>query len=127
MRLTHIASCFVVTLLAVGSAYAHHDFASTYVESGTTQIEGTLVQFDLKNPHSFIEIETKDDKGQVVKWSVEWAAASDLQSQGVTARTLKYGDVFTVTGNPGKLPEEHRIRLLTLKRKSDSFSWGAPK
>ena len=111
-------------LLAVGSAYAHHPFGETYVESNTTQIEGKLVQFDFKNPHSFIEIETTNGQGQVVRWSAEWAAASDLQNQGVTARTLKYGDVITINGNPGRLPEEHRIRLISLKRKSDSFRWG---
>ena len=124
MRLNQLASGIAISLIAAGSAFAHHPFGSTYVENNTTQIEGKLIQFDLKNPHSFIELETKDDKGQLVRWTAEWAAASQLQTQGVTARTLKYGDVFTIVGNPGKLADEHRIRLISLKRKSDSFRWG---
>jgi hypothetical protein len=124
MKLRYLVFSMAITVCAVGIAFAHHPYGATYVENDTTQIEGKLVQFDFKDPHSFIQIESKDEKGQVVRWNVEWAAATQLQSQGVTARTLKYGDVFTITGNPGKLPDEHRVRLLTLKRKSDSFSWG---
>jgi hypothetical protein len=124
MKLKLLASGFAVAAFAAGSAYAHHPFGATYVENHTTRIEGKLVQFELRNPHSFIQIESKDDRGQVVLWSVEWAAESQLRSQGVTSRTLRYGDVFTIVGNPGRLPQDHRIRLQSIQRKSDSFRWG---
>jgi uncharacterized protein DUF6152 len=118
------ASVLAIGLLAASQARAHHSFAATYFEDKTMQVEGKLVQFQFRNPHSFIQLEVKDDKGQVVRWSVEWGGAGQLGSQGITNETLKYGDVVTIIGNPGRIPEDHRIRMLSLRRKSDNFGWG---
>ena len=49
--------------LTVGRAYAHHSFAATYFEDKTIKIEGNLVQFLYRNPHSFVHVEAPDDKG----------------------------------------------------------------
>ena len=40
------------------------------------------------------------------------------------ANALKVGDVVWILGNPGRNPADHRIRMLTLKRAADGFSWG---
>ena len=124
MKLRTTISILAVAVLAAGYARAHHSFAATYFEDRTTQVEGKLVQFQFRNPHSFIQLEVKDEKGQVQRWSVEWGGASQLGSQGVTNETLKYGDVVTIIGNPGRDPADHRIRMLSLRRKSDNFGWG---
>ena len=52
------------------------------------------------------------------------SGVGQLGSQGVTNETLKYGDVVTIIGNPGRVAEDHRIRMLSLRRKSDNFGWG---
>jgi Family of unknown function (DUF6152) len=125
MKLKLFASVLAIALLAVASSVnAHHSFAATYFEDKTMQIEGKLVQFQFRNPHSFIQLEVKDEKGEVVRWSVEWGGAAQLGSQGVTNETLKYGDVVTIIGNPGRVAEDHRVRMLSLRRKSDNFGWG---
>jgi hypothetical protein len=124
MKLKLFASVLVVALLAASQARAHHSFAAAYFEDKTMQIEGKLVQFQFRNPHSFIQLEVKDEKGQVVRWSIEWGGAAQLGSQGVTNETLKYGDIVTIIGNPGREAADHRIRMLSLRRKSDNFGWG---
>ena len=124
MKLKLFVSVLAVALLAASQARAHHSFAATYHEDRTMQIEGKLVQFQFRNPHSFIHLEVKDEKGQVVRWSVEWGGAGQLGSQGVTNETLKYGDIVTIIGNPGRVAEDHRIRMTSLRRKSDNFGWG---
>jgi len=125
MKLKLFASVLAIALLAMASSVnAHHSFAATYFEDKTMQIEGKLVQFQFRNPHSFIQLEVKDEKGEVVRWSVEWGGAAQLGSQGVTNETLKYGDVVTIIGNPGRVAEDHRVRMLSLRRKSDNFGWG---
>ncbi|OFV93693.1 MAG: hypothetical protein A3H95_06345, partial [Acidobacteria bacterium RIFCSPLOWO2_02_FULL_64_15] len=91
-------------LMAVVPAYAHHSFAATYFEDKTQSIEGELVQFLFRNPHSFVHVEAKDEKGQVIRWSVEWGAGLQLNRQGVTRETLKPGDHVIITGNPGRNP-----------------------
>ena len=111
-------------LLFGATAYAHHSFAATYHEDKTVKIEGKLVQFMFRNPHSFVSIEAPDESGVMQRWGVEWGGAGQLGGQGVTRETLKPGDVVTVTGNPGRNAADHRIRMMTLKRKSDGFGWG---
>ena len=71
-----------------------------------------------------MQVEVKDAKGEVERWSIEWGGASQLGSQGITSETLKYGDIVTINGNPGRVAEDHRIRMLWLRRKSDNFGWG---
>jgi hypothetical protein len=113
-----------VIALAAAPAIAHHSFAAFYFEDKTMQIEGKLVQFQFRNPHSFVQVEVKPEKGDVQRWSVEWGGASQLGQQGVTSETLKYGDVVTIIGNPGRDADDHRLRMLSLRRKSDNYGWG---
>ena len=124
MRLRFLVPVLAFAVLAVSEVRAHHSFAATYFEDKTTQVEGKLVQFQFRNPHSFIHLEVKDEKGEVQRWSIEWGGAAQLGNRGITNETLKYGDVITITGNPGRVAEDHRIRMLSLRRKSDNWGWG---
>src|ERR1700752_1913007 len=83
-------------------AYGHHSFAATYLEGQTVTIQGELVQFQFRNPHSFIHVMVKDADGSDVRYSVEWGGAGQLGGQGVTRETLKPGDIVIVTGSPGR-------------------------
>ena len=103
---------------------AHHSFAATYDESRTVKIEGRLVQFLYRNPHSFVHLMAPDGNGEERRWAVEWGGAGQLSGQGVTRETLKPGDVVAITGNPGRNAAEYRIRMLTLRRPADGFGWG---
>ena len=61
-----------VTLTAAAiSVRAHHSFAATYDESKTAKIEGTLVQFLFRNPHSFVHVMAPDETGHMQRWAVE--------------------------------------------------------
>jgi len=114
----------VAAFLSGAQAYAHHSCAATYFEDKTVKIEGKLVQFIFRNPHSFVHIEAPDESGVMQRWAVEWGGAGQLGGQGVTRETLKPGDVVTITGNPGRNPADHRLRMVSLRRNSDGFGWG---
>ena len=94
------------------STYAHHSQAAQYDTSKQVRIEGTLVQFQFRNPHTFIQIEAPDETGKLVRWSIEWGGVGQLNGQGVTRTTLKYGDPVIITANPSRTPT------------SDGFGWG---
>ena len=112
-------------LLSGMTAYAHHSQAAQYDTTKQVKIEGTLVQFQYRNPHSFLHVEAPDDKGVVQRWSIEWGGAGQLTGQGVDRNTLKYGDVVAITANPSRTPNDHKLHMVTLKRSSDGFGWGA--
>jgi hypothetical protein len=106
-----------------GRAYAHHSFAATYVVDKEIKIEGKLVEFMYRNPHSFVKLEAQNDKGQVETWAVEWGGGAQLSRDGVSRDTLKPGDHVIVTGNPGRDSAEHRIRMHSITRPSDGWKW----
>jgi hypothetical protein len=110
--------------LSAGHLSAHHSFAATYFEDKQEKIEGNLVQFLFRNPHSYVHVEVKAPNGEVVRYAVEWGAGGQLGRQGVTRDTLKVGDHVIIVGNPGRNPEDHRLRLLRLQRPSDGYTWG---
>ena len=107
------------------NAWAHHSFAATYFEDKRVTVEGDLVQFLYRNPHSFVHVEVKDPAtGEMVRWAVEWGAGGQLGRQGVTRETLKPGDHVIVVGNPGRNPEDHRLRMVNITRPADGWKWG---
>ena len=112
------------TLLFAIAASAHHSIAGTYDQGREVKVEGKLVQFLFRNPHAFVHIEAPDENGVTQRWAVEWGGAAQLSGQGVKRDTLKSGDIVTITGNPGRNPADHRLKMNTLKRKSDGFGWG---
>ena len=107
------------------AAYAHHSFASTYDEDESIEIEGEIVAFMFRNPHTFIHVMAPDENGEIHRWGVEWGGAGQLGRQGVTRRTLKPGDRVVITGTPSRNVEnDHRMKMVTLHRGSDGFGWG---
>jgi len=126
MKRTLFALVLVAGAMVVssGRAYAHHSFAATYFEDKTQKIEGNLVQFLYRNPHSFVHVEAPDEKGTMQRWAVEWGAGGQLGRQGVTRETLKPGDHVIIVGNPGRNPEDHRLRMVNITRPSDGWKWG---
>ena len=114
----------VLITVGASSALAHHSFAATYLEDQSVTIEGQLVQFLLRNPHSFVHVMVKEADGTMVRYVVEWGSPAQLGGQGVTRDTLKPGDHVVISGNPGRNAADHRIRLLQFKRPKDGWSWG---
>ena len=114
----------IVLTLSAGSVAAHHSFAATYLEGQTQKIEGKVVQFLFRNPHSFLHVEAPDEKGTIQVWNIEWGGGGVLGRQGVSRDTLKPGDRVIVVGQPGRVPEEHRLRMVNLTRPVDGWKWG---
>ncbi len=124
-KLATIAAATGLMLIAT-PVWAHHSFAGTYLEDAQpVKVEGTLVAFLVRNPHSFVNVESKDPKtGEMIRWSIEWGAAGQLAQQGVRTGSLKVGDHVIVTGSPGRNAQDHRLRMRTIVRPSDGWSWG---
>ena len=122
-RLAVVAA--IVALLAGGSAsYAHHSYGATYDVSKEIKLEGKLVQFVYRNPHSFVTIQAPDGKGVQQRWAVEWSGTAQLTNQGVNKETLRVGDEIVIVGRPSRVPNEFRVLMVSLKRPLDGFTWG---
>ena len=113
-------------LAASTAAYAHHSYAATYDVTREVKIEGKLVQFVYRNPHSFVHVAATDEKGAPQRWAVEWSGTTQLNNAGVNKESLKVGDVVVIMGRPSRVAGEFRALMLSLKRPSDGFTWGSP-
>jgi hypothetical protein len=115
---------FAGAFLFGATAYAHHSLAATYYPEKEVKLEGKIIEFLFRNPHSFLQIEAPDEKGVIQRWSLEWRASGQLGQQGIKRDTLRVGDDVVVTINPSRTAADHRGALKTLHRKSDNFGWG---
>lgn len=117
------AALALAVVVASTGARAHHSFAATYLEDQSVTIEGQIVQFLLRNPHSFVHVMVKDPDGTLQRYVIEWGSPAQLAGK-VSRDTVKPGDQVIITGNPGRNAGDRRVRLLTFKRPSDGWSWG---
>jgi hypothetical protein len=121
------AMILAASCLAGASVSAHHSFAATYIENQSVTVEGQLVQFQFRNPHSIVQMIVQERDGRDVRYAAEWRGAGELVMQGVTNGTFRVGDRLVITGNPSRNSSDHRIRLLRLVRPRDGFEWTWPK
>jgi len=117
---------FVAVIAAVlaGSAYAHHSFGATYEVSKQMKLDGKIVQFVYRNPHSFVHVEAPDAEGKQQRWAVEWGGTAQLTASNITRESLKVGDKVVIVGRPSRVPSEYRVLMVNLLRPSDGFTWG---
>ena len=123
----HTLLALIVTagaMISGGRALAHHSFAATYLEDKTQKVEGKVVQFLFRNPHSFVTVAGRDERGVTQQWSIEWGSSGHLSRQGVTRDTLKVGDRVVVIGHPGRTAEDHRLHMVSIQRPADGWKWG---
>ena len=118
-----MAAVGVGMLLAAVPMSAHHSFAAVYDSAKSVTVEGTLVQFVLRNPHSFLFVDAKDADGVTQRFEVEWIAARHTNREGVNKDSLKVGDHVVVTGNPGRNPGDHRIRMTSITQTESGWKW----
>lgn len=111
-------------MLSAAVGYAHHSYAATYDVGKEVKLEGKLITFQYKNPHSYVMIQAPDSKGVAQRWSVEWAGTSQLSNRGINQETLKVGDAIIIVGRPSRVPGELKLLMVNLTRPSDGFSWG---
>src|SRR5262249_49122339 len=118
---------FTITtaLFAVTAAYAHHSYAATYDTAKQVKLDGKLVQFVFRNPHAYVHVQAPDQNGVMQRWAVEWSGTTQLGQQNINSQTLKVGDEVQILARPSRVPNEYRALMVTLKRPSDGFTWGA--
>ena len=88
-------------LFVNGSISAHHSTAM-YDNQNPVTVTGVVKKLEWTNPHAFVYLEVKDDKGATVEWEVEMMSLNHLRSYGWTSKTVKPGDIISCTGAPAK-------------------------
>jgi uncharacterized protein DUF6152 len=118
-----LALVVIAVAMAGTGAFAHHPFARTYLEDKEITIEGEVAEWVYSEPHSFVHLIVRDSRNHTQRWIVECRGAHQLRRQGVSWETLKPGQLVIVTGSPGRVTPEYRLRLRALVRPQDGWRW----
>ena len=104
MRIRHVVAVAAVgTLLALGShVSAHHAFAAEFDLNQPLELKGSLVKWEMVNPHSWFHISVKDESGKETLWMVEGGSPNQLIRMGVTKNTVPVGTELVVEGYRAK-------------------------
>jgi hypothetical protein len=91
----------VAALLVSTAALAHHGGASLYDMKKEATLKATITEFVWTNPHVEVGIETAD-KGPIGRWLLELGSPANIVKRGWSRKSLKPGDVVTITFHPGR-------------------------
>jgi hypothetical protein len=80
-------------------AFAHHSF-SMFDRAKTVTTEGTVVSFEMINPHSWLYLMTKDSDGEAVEWAFEMGGLAAMARVGFQKDWIKPGDRVSVDFHP---------------------------
>jgi len=78
-------------LLAGAPVQGHHAFAAEFDVNKPLKLRGTLVKWEMINPHSWFHVDVKDADGKVTTWTIEGGSPNQLIRMGVTKNTVPVG------------------------------------
>jgi hypothetical protein len=89
-------------LLAAAPAWAHHAFAAEFDSTRPLKLHGTVTEWEMINPHSWIHLDVKNDDGTVVSWMIEAGSPNTLLRLGFSRNSLPPGTELVVDGYQSK-------------------------
>ena len=98
MKAVFVGVVGVAWLLTAASATAHHSFAAEFDINRPVKLTGTVTKLEWTNPHAWVFIDAKDDKGNAQSWAIELVGINDLLRLGWGRNRVKTGDVINVDG-----------------------------
>ena len=89
-------------LLAAAPVWAHHAFSAEFDSGRPLKLRGTVTQWELVNPHSWIHMDVKGQDGTVTNWMIEVGSPNSLFRLGFTKSSLPPGTEILVDGYQAK-------------------------
>ena len=84
-----------LVLLLVAPVLAHHSHGN-YNMTAYTVLTGVVKEVHWINPHTWIYIEVKDEKGEPTMWALEGASVIQVERRGWAKDMIKVGSTIGV-------------------------------
>jgi len=85
----------MLTTFGVSLTSAHHSH-NAYEVTVWSELEGTVSNVLIMNPHSWIYLDVADASGEVTTWAIEAASPAQIYENGVTPEDVQPGDFVKV-------------------------------
>src|SRR5687768_9356582 len=97
------AIAVVICVVVCGSpAFAHHSFAPHFDSSKPVSIEGTVTQYEQRNPHSYLHLSAVDENGRTREYVCESHGVTQLTRNGIRPDMFKAGTRVRITGSASR-------------------------
>ncbi|MGH9147532.1 MAG: DUF6152 family protein [Vicinamibacterales bacterium] len=114
MKRLLVGSLAVIVLWMPSSVAAHHSPA-VFDRTKEIKLVGVVKEFKWSNPHSWIELDVRNEKGVMETWGVEMNPPSYLIKAGWKRTSIKAGDEVTIMVHPLRNGEKGgQFRSITL-------------
>ena len=116
MRIRLAGPLASIALLLSSSVWvsAHHSVVAYYDTNTQLTLKGSVTKIEWTNPHAFVYIDVRDERGNVTNWAIETDSPNVLSRAGWSRTTLKPDDTITVIGFPAK-KQHAALRLVMLE------------
>ncbi len=79
--------CAVALVLPVSAHHSHGNYKQDFID-----VQGTVTEVQLINPHSWVYLEVKSANGEATTWALEATGRAGLLKIGVVPGYIKPGD-----------------------------------
>jgi len=106
MRNKFSSGIWLIAMLAV-PLWAHHSITAEFDTSKSFTVQGTLTKIEWVNPHAYVYLDSKDDKGVVTNYSFETGPPGNLRRAGVLRTMFVVGESVTIEAYAAKDGSKH--------------------
>jgi Family of unknown function (DUF6152) len=92
------AAALATIVMMTGSVLAHHSFQAEFDIAKPMTVKGTVTKVEWVNPHVYVHVDVKDDKGTVTNWAFETLGPGRMRAEGMSKQTFGVGKVVTLKG-----------------------------
>jgi Family of unknown function (DUF6152) len=107
----------LAAVLLANEAVAHHNMTAQFDFNDRVTLTGKLTKVDWRNPHTYLSVDAKNDKGEMESWQIEGPAPNFFRVRDLGKPDFEGSIGKTLTVELSRARDKSRsglIRTLTL-------------